>query len=309
MTDVIDNVLEHISFFEAEHYRNMTVIGLTIPEDNNIDLMSLQIGLDMGLVEISEIDQSGVVGKVKVKNNAVTPLLILDGEEIIGAKQNRIVNATVIIPAKSEKIIPVSCTESGRWNYKSDKFSYSKHMANSRVRRDKLASVSDSLRNRRTFESNQNEVWKNIRETEMDLKLSNDTSALHDSYSKKRTDIEEYKDAFNIHENQNGLIVYINGKPVGFEVIYNSGRYFEYHDKLLESYILDAITKQNEEFDGDKLPDEKSFIDTIRDSKREQYDSVGLGIDYRLESDELTGSAMVFEGNLINASFFKKAES
>lgn len=308
MSDVIDDILNEIRFFEAEHYKNMTVIGFSIPEENKIDLMSLKIGLNLGLVEISEINSDGQVGKVKVINNAVTPLLILDGEEMIGAKQNRIVNSTVIIPAKSEKIVPVSCTESGRWHYKSDYFSYSNHMASSRVRRDKQSSVSLSLRRHRTFESNQKEVWHNIRETERDLKLSNETCALHDSYTKKYMDIKDYKNAFSIHDNQNGLVTYINGKPVGFEMIYNSTIYKEYHEKLLESYILDAISKQDDDFEENDF-DEELFIDKIKESEREKYDSIGLGVDYRLENDELTGSAMIYEGNLINASFFKKVES
>ena len=286
----------------------MTVVGLSIPESNPIDLMSLEIGLDMGLVEISEISEGGNVGEVKVINRAVTPLLLLDGEEIIGSKQNRIVNTTIIIPANSEKIIPVSCTESGRWKYNSTKFHYSNHMATSRVRRDKLNSVSNSLRESNSFISNQSEVWNNIKKTEEDLRLNNKTCALHDSYNKKSSDIDDYKKSFMLHDNQNGLIVYVNGKLVGFEIIYNSTRYKEYHNKLIESYILDAISKQNEEYEKVNF-NEEEFIKIIKELRCEKFDGVGLGLDYRLENDNLTGSAMVYKNNLINASFFNKIES
>lgn len=308
MTEVINNVLNEINLFQPESYKNMTIIGFNIPEENPSDLMSLEIGLDLGLVEITEINEGGDVGQVKVINNAVTPLLLLDGEEIIGSKQNRIVNSTIIIPAKSEKNIPVSCTEAGRWNYNSNKFHYSNHMASSRVRRDKLSSVSESLRNSNTFRSNQMEVWKNIEMIEDDLNLINDTSALHDSYNKKSSDIQDYKNAFKIHEKQNGLIVYINGRLVGFEIIYNSTRYKEYHDKLVESYIIDALSKENQEYEKQEF-NENTFINRIKESKCEKFDSVGLGIDYRLENEDLTGSAVIYKDNLINASFFTKIES
>ena len=307
MTDIINNVLNQINMFQPENYQNMTVVGLNIPETKPIDLMSLETGLDLGLVEISEIDEGGNVGEVKVINRAITPLLILDGEEIIGSKQNRIVNTTIIIPAKSEKIIPVSCTESGRWNYNSRKFHYSNHMATSRVRRDKQKSVSNSLRHRKSFASNQSEVWNNIEKTERDLKLNNETSALHDTYTKKSSDIDDYKKSFKLHDNQNGLIVYINGKLVGFEIIYNSSRYKEYHNKLIESYIIDAITKRNEEYEIQDFT-EDNFINIIKELKCEKFDGVGLGYDYRLENDDLTGSAMIYDNNLINASFFNKIE-
>jgi len=44
-----------------------------------------------------------------VANGADRPLLLLDGEELIGAKQNRILNTTVLVAAHTEVTIPVSC--------------------------------------------------------------------------------------------------------------------------------------------------------------------------------------------------------
>lgn len=38
-------------------------------------------------------------------------VLILDGEEILGAKQNRMVNATILIAAHTKVKVPVSCVE------------------------------------------------------------------------------------------------------------------------------------------------------------------------------------------------------
>ena len=74
MTEVINNVLNEINLFQPESYKNMTIIGFNIPEKNPLDLMSLEIGLDLGLVEITEINEGGDVEQVKVINNAVTPL-------------------------------------------------------------------------------------------------------------------------------------------------------------------------------------------------------------------------------------------
>lgn len=304
MTDTIDNILNQINILETEKYQNMTVIGLNIP-DKQLDLMSLEIGLDMGLVEITELNEQGSVGEVKVTNNAVTPLLLLDGEEILGSKQNRIINTTIIIPAKSEKIIPVSCVEANRWDYNTRKFHYSNNMATSRVRRDKLNSINQSLRKTNRYISDQNKVWENISQTEMELGVNSTTSALHDTYIQRDNTIQEYKKAFKIQQQQNGLIVYINGELAGFEIIYNSTRYKQYHDKLLKSYIIDAISKQQEDYVEEYVKKE-DLINKIRKSKRETYESIGLGTDYRFEDEDIMGSMMLLENDIINASFFKK---
>jgi hypothetical protein len=44
-------------------------------------------------------------------------VLIVDGEELVGAKQNRVVNLTILVPAQQTVVIPVTCVEQGRWHH------------------------------------------------------------------------------------------------------------------------------------------------------------------------------------------------
>ena len=86
----------------------------------------------MGIVKIEECATSNVE-KVKLKNNSISPLILLDGEEIAGSIQNRIIAQTMMIPPKSEIEIPVNCSEKGRSTYKSE-FHYSNYITNSNTR-------------------------------------------------------------------------------------------------------------------------------------------------------------------------------
>ncbi len=45
------------------------------------------------------------------KNHTEIPVLILDGSELKGAKQNRIVNISILLKKNFEIIIPVICVE------------------------------------------------------------------------------------------------------------------------------------------------------------------------------------------------------
>ena len=120
--------LKHLSLAKRQNYENITVVPILSDTDTPFDVLDLKKGLKMGLVTIGECDST--------KNNSVSPLILLDGEEIAGSLQNRIVAQTMIIPPKSEMEIPVNCSEKGRNEYKSE-FQYSDYIANSNTRRKK----------------------------------------------------------------------------------------------------------------------------------------------------------------------------
>lgn len=309
MSNVIEDNFKSIEFLDIQEYQNMTVIGINTHTTRPPDLMPLDIGLSMGLVEITEVDEDGSVGELTVINNAVTPLLLMDGEEIKGAKQNRIINATIIIPAKSQQKIDVSCSESGRWNYHSRTFKHSNHIATSKVRRSKQESVTNSLRTSNQRISNQSQVWNDIESTQASLNVSSKTHAQQDTYNSLEKEIEDYLEHFPLQENQNASIIIINKQVIGMELLYNEEKYSQYHQKYMESYIIDAITQKNEKndekIDANKLSVE--FIDRIRSSKKEKYQQDNTQ-DYRLEDDQITGSLVFYEDNLVNASILRKSD-
>ena len=309
MTNVIEDNLESIELLDIQQYQNMTVIGLNTPNTRPPDLMPLDVGLSMGLVEITEVDENGSVGQLNVINNAVTPLLLMDGEEIKGAKQNRIINATIIIPAKSQQIIDVSCSESGRWNYNSQTFKHSYHMASSKVRRSKQESVNNSLRTSNQRISNQSQVWDDIESTQASLNIESSTHAQQDTFISLEKDIDDYLKHFPLQQKQNASIIIINNQVIGMELLYNADKYSQYHQRYMESYIIDAITQQDEHADDNvdaaKLSEE--FINRIRLSKIEEYQENNTN-DYRLEDDQITGSFIFYEDNLVNASILRKHE-
>ncbi len=76
----------------------------------------LDEALPCGLVEVVEIG-AGHVPEILVRNRGASPVLILEGDHLVGAKQNRAVWITILVPGKSETVIPVSCLEQGRWRY------------------------------------------------------------------------------------------------------------------------------------------------------------------------------------------------
>ncbi len=80
------------------------------------DYVTLSEALEAGFLEITEVSPGGSVPELKAINHGEKPVLILDGEELRGAKQNRALNTTIMIGPQSSVIIPVSCVEAHRWH-------------------------------------------------------------------------------------------------------------------------------------------------------------------------------------------------
>jgi len=45
-----------------------------------------------------------------------------DGTLLVGAKQNRVVGASILVPPECTATIPVPCVEQGRWRYRGTRF-------------------------------------------------------------------------------------------------------------------------------------------------------------------------------------------
>jgi len=87
----------------------LAVIPLLAPNLDDPDWLTLEeAGARARVTEVSEADS---VPFLQVPNGADRPLLLLDGEELLGAKQNRILNATVLVAVDAAGDLPLG----GAW--------------------------------------------------------------------------------------------------------------------------------------------------------------------------------------------------
>ncbi len=134
--------------------------------------LTLKEALEKRLLVITEVSAEASVPELKVINNADVLVLLLDGEEVAGAKQNRVLNTSILVKEKSELIIPVSCTEQGRWSYQTDEFFNSENIMSFKIRSKKAANVTDSLKESGSYHSDQGAIWDGIQEMSLCLTLS-----------------------------------------------------------------------------------------------------------------------------------------
>ena len=309
MNEIISSYLSNLKLGKTQTFKNMAVVPLFTEINHSPKYLTLGEAIKMNLITVTEVDEYGTVPTLKVKNDADVSVLMLAGEELVGAKQNRILNTTILLKKHSETTIPVSCTEAGRWHYVSSKFKESDVMAAPNIRKINAKAVAESLKNSRSFSSDQEAVWDSIEEMSIRANVSSPTGAMDDVFKHKETTLQDYLDAFPYVPHQRGIFVFIDGKEVGFDFISLEEAYEKLHLKLLKSYAMEAILEEKKKAGTPSLKNAKAFIKKIKSCKEEKYKSVGHGWDYRYISNTIVGSVLLYRKKAIHMSFFKTENS
>jgi len=295
---MISTLSSEIELLDAQVHKNMAIIPVRTPKNYKFDIMTLKKGFQLGLAEVREMEKS-TVNTLIVDNKSSVPLILVDGEEIVGGDQNRIVNATILIAPQHEMKIPVNCTEHGRWGYKHE-FRQSEHIADLRTRRLKA----HAKYNR---ENVQQTVWNSIDNLEADYGFSSKTQAMSESYENVKTDLNEFIKAFDIADGQNGVVVIIGGEIKGFEIFFNSEIYREYHEKILKSYLIN--TKINDSVFTINSDAAFELITSVVDSEFSEKPNIGLEKPYEFKGDDGISEIYTYQDEMIHFSYFANDES
>jgi ARG and Rhodanese-Phosphatase-superfamily-associated Protein domain len=307
MQSVIQGYLDKVKVGRKQSHRNLAVFPLLSGYTTAFDYMTLDEALAGGLIEVTEVSQGGTVPELKVVNKSPRMVLILDGEELVGAKQNRIVNTTILIQAKSTTVIPVSCVEQGRWNYRSPRFSSEERIMSPALRAMKAEHVRRSVRDTGTFRSDQGRIWEEISAKAHRLEAESPTMAMADLYQKERSSLSDYVKHFRPVEMQAGAVFLINGKVAGLESFGRPETLAKVFGKLVESYALDAVDwSEAGKNDNPSGADVRTFLQDAVTAPVESHSSVGLGTDCRMGAERLAGFALVHEEQVLHLSVFAR---
>jgi hypothetical protein len=199
-------------------FENLVMFPLVLRDDEApavAGYRTLDDALSRGDVEITEISEQGSVPDLRLVNRGSSSVLIVDGEELVGAKQNRVVNLTILVAAHSELTIPVSCVEAGRWRAKSRAFPSAPpaHFATGRAKR--MAKVTESIATLGMHHSDQSEVWADIADKFAQLRTSSRTGAMEALFLQHASFIDDCVCACRPVDRQVGALFAVNNSIVG----------------------------------------------------------------------------------------------
>ena len=89
-------------------FRNLTVFPV-FARAVAPDYVTLDEALAGKFARVTEVSEGGSVPELKLVNDSDNSVFLMEGEELVGAKQNRVLNTSVLIAARS-KVTPTTAS-------------------------------------------------------------------------------------------------------------------------------------------------------------------------------------------------------
>jgi hypothetical protein len=186
----------------ADH--GVTLVSIIDVEPTPIEAFPLRWGIEHGRTRVTEVGD-GRVDRVRVEHTGATPILVLDGEEVIGAKQNRVFNASFIVPPGGVVELPVSCVEQKRWSQQSSRFSSTGRTVITQVRTTKLERVATSVIRRGEYDAGQQEVWTGVSRYLERTQVTSRTAAYADAADRRMERVDATIEQLELEAGQVGV--------------------------------------------------------------------------------------------------------
>ena len=293
---------EAIQLGEPVEHHGIVIAPLYPRTNPTAEYLTLEEALPLGF-QITEIDEAGSVPELRAANPLERAVLLYDGEELLGAMQNRILNVTVLVAAKSETRIPVSCVEQGRWHARSATFASARHASYPELRRRKAEQLSAAPLARGLA---QPAVWEDVAAKAGRLGVHSPTGAAADIYRGREDSLAELRRAFPLVSGQSGALLALGEGALCLDYLSRPNAFARLYSKLLDGYLLDAL----EHLDRKPARPERlaGFLARADAAPTRHQTSAGLGDDLRLAGDGLVGSGLTLDGELLQLSLFSHSD-
>jgi hypothetical protein len=277
--------LPEVHVGDALCHEALTVFPLFEQATANADYLLADEALAAGVVTVEEIGQSGSVPTLAVNNQTDSLVLFLEGDELHGAKQNRVLNTSILVGAKTTLNIPVSCVEQGRWRYTSATLGYSGMHSSPKLRHILKGSVSRAAKEGRGHGADQGGVWKEVARQMEALDAASPTGAMADTYKRHSDRLDEFRQRLKYIEGASGLAVAVGGKIASVDLFDKPATCGKVWGRLLTGVIMDALEAGPTQEQAGKEKVEETLA-WLRGAPWQQTQPVGVGEEYRSDTDD-----------------------
>jgi hypothetical protein len=304
VNEILTQALDSMEISEPVSHGLLHIFPLRGETREEEDFWLLEDALWAGTLRIEEVHEAGSVPELRVVNEGMLRVLILEGDELVGAGQNRVVDSSVLVAADSELLLPVSCVERGRWSYRSRVFAPATGSPHVALRRPTSRSVHDPLKRGRGHRSDQRGVWREVDRKARLHRVASPTLVLQDSRSR----VSGRQDAFGklareLPEGTSGVVVAIGERLALLDVLAGPCTFARVFRKLLSGYAFESVGLDRP-YGTPDIPAVRDFIEAVANAALEKHQAVGAGRDVRFEAEEISGYALIGDAGVLHAAAF-----
>jgi hypothetical protein len=254
----------------------------------------LDEALPTGRTSITEVSAAGVVALVRVTHGGTRPLLLVDGEQIIGAKQNRIMNASLLVAAGQSVEVPVSCVERGRWRSKGVFFESSDTTVTASARAAKLRRLQVSLARGRGHDGDQGAVWRDVDEYLTRIGASSESAAFDDGFRDRRGYAESMLMAFEPGLGQVGMAAVCGASIVGLDLFGSPSLYARGWRKIGRGLMAEWYDQSEAPTEADALGLVRAALQAMATCKPARASAPGIGQTVHASVEDVTFSGVIY---------------
>lgn len=288
----------------------LQVFGLRVETPAALHYETLDEALNRHDLEVTEINEGGSVPTLKVINKSDGRIFLMAGEQLIGAKQNRVLNTSIMVEGKTETAIPVSCVEQGRWGYRSKAFGSHGTTSHSTLRRKMTRSVSASYLACAAPRSDQGEVWDEV-DRKLDAMGSTSMSCeLEQTYLDTRPRLDSILGELPAPESCHGAVFVLHGRVAGLDLFDQPETLTKLWPKLVRGYAIDALeASDNATTASVSAADVEAWLKKLDGLEPKPFPSPGLGEDVRFNGPDVVGAGLVVEATPIHVQMFAETRA
>ena len=302
----IRDFLSSIAVDEPLVEGTLQIFGLVWPDGAGADYRTLDEAMTLKKLEVKEVSQAGSVPRIRVINHLDTPVFLMAGEQLVGAKQNRVLNASILLGARADQELPVSCVEQGRWSYRGPRFESKRSSSHYALRSMMAKNVHDSYRDHGTPDSDQRKVWGEVARMLSRHKTESSSHALDAIYEKRAAELDQATERLEPRAEWSGAVFCFGEHIVGLDLFDRPATLQKQWAKLTRAYALDLLGQTEDS----RVPRDR-VSEWIRGSASALIDvfpSTGLGVDCRLESNRHFGAILVVDERPVHLEMFYQEE-
>jgi hypothetical protein len=282
---------------------SLAVFPLIADRSPSVRYISFAEAVQRGMT-VKELPGGASVNDLIVHNPLDMPVLLYEGEEVLGAQQNRTFDVSVLVAARSVLQVPVSCVEAGRWDggRHGEAFVPAPQTANPRLRRMKNTQARASLAAGLEARAVQGEVWREVAETAGRHGVNSHSGAMHDVFEQRREQLDAVAAAVEMHCSQVGVLAAIGGRFVVLDHVSEVEAFAALHGPLVQGYALDALEVPTAP--PPSIDDAREFVELLVGAPCTPGRAVGLGEGVRFAFGGLAGTGLICEGELVTLTAF-----